>query len=66
MEEAFLSVVETTLHGFEIVFLNEPEFSFVITHRAFPDFLYSLEDFLFENSSCSCHKNWHMNKQKRN
>ena len=57
MEEAFLSVVETTLHGFEIVFLNEPEFSFVITHRAFPDFLYSLEDFLFENSSCSCHKN---------
>ena len=57
MEEAFLSVVETTLHGFEIVFLNEPEFSLVITHRAFPDFLYSLEDFLFENSSCSCHKN---------
>ena len=57
MEEAFLSVIETTLHGFEIVFLNEPEFSFVITHRAFPDFLYLFEDFLFENSSCSCHKN---------
>ena len=25
MGEAFLSVVETTLHGFEIVFRNEPE-----------------------------------------
>ena len=45
MGEAFLSVVETTLHGFEIVFLDEPEFSFVIAHRAFPDFLYSFEDF---------------------
>ena len=36
MGEAFLSVVETTLHGFEIVFLNEPELSFVIAHKAFP------------------------------
>ena len=38
MGEAFLSVVE-------IVFLNEPELSFVIAHRAFPDFLYSFKDF---------------------
>ena len=45
MGEAFLSVVETTLHGFEIVFLNEPELSFVIAHRAFPDFLYSFKEF---------------------
>ena len=45
MEEAFLSVVETTLHGFEIVFRNEPELSFVIAHRVFPDFLYSFKDF---------------------
>ena len=45
MEEAFLSVVETTLHGFEIVFLCEPEFSFVLAHTAFPDFLSSFKDF---------------------
>ena len=57
MGEAFLSVVETTLHGFEIVFRNEPDFQ--------TSFIPS-KIFLFENSSCSCHKNWHMNKQKRN
>ena len=45
MEEAFLRVVETTLHGFEIVFLYEPEFSFVVAHIEFPDLLYSFKDF---------------------
>ena len=47
MGEVFLRLrnLETTLHGFEIVFLDEPEFSFVIAHRAFPDVLYSFKDF---------------------